>query len=378
MNTFKKLFLIAAEPSGDSLGADFIEEVRKLNPNIEIAGMGGEKMAQAGVPSLVPIEGLSILGLVEALSVWKLAKQKAKAIAEYAAKFKPDAVVLIDSWGFTLRCATEIRKLDKNIKLIKMVGPQVWATRAGRAKTLAKAYDAIWCIHEFELPFYEGLGIEAKVIGNPALGRVEIGDGIAFKARHNLENKKIIGLLPGSRRKEIELLMPVIREVVAKYGAINQDLVFVTIAANSIKNLLQTGNCDNWLVVDETEKLDAFASMDVAFACSGTVTSELAIAGVPLVVGYKIDAFTYFIVRNFLLKTKFVTLINVAAGYEIIKELLQENMTTENVIEYLKRILNDDNLRNKQILAQNDALQSMGLGKEKAAHRAAQYLLNLA
>ena len=377
MNNLKKLFVIAAEPSGDSLGADFIAAVRAISPDIEIRGMGGDKMAAVGVPPLVSTEGLSVLGLVEAIGAWKIARNKAREIAVFVKDFEPDAVVLIDSWGFTTRAAKEVRKLMPNARIIKMVGPQIWATRPGRAKIIAQIYDEIWCIHEFELPFYQGLDIKAKVIGNPALGRVEIGDAAKFKAKYNLSGKRIIGMLPGSRGNEIKYLLPIMTVVVTEMSKTNQDLVFITVAADTMKARIAENKArDNWLIIDEAEKLDAFATMDLALACSGTVTSELAIAGVPIIVGYKLDSFTYFVVKNFLLRSKFVTLLNVAAGKEIAKELLQNELSAENAIANILHLLDNETARKTQIAAQNQALKTMGLGGEKAATRAAQYLFN--
>ena len=320
---------------------------------------------------------MSVLGLVEAIGAWKIARNKAREIAVFVKDFEPDAVVLIDSWGFTTRAAKEVRKLMPNARIIKMVGPQIWATRPGRAKIIAQIYDEIWCIHEFELPFYQGLDIKAKVIGNPALGRVEIGDAAKFKAKYNLSGKRIIGMLPGSRGNEIKYLLPIMTVVVTEMSKTNQDLVFITVAADTMKARIAENKArDNWLIIDEAEKLDAFATMDLALACSGTVTSELAIAGVPIIVGYKLDSFTYFVVKNFLLRSKFVTLLNVAAGKEIAKELLQNELSAENAIANILHLLDNETARKTQIAAQNQALKTMGLGGEKAATRAAQYLFN--
>ena len=201
-----KLLVIAAEASGDELGAEFITEVKKIAPSIEIKGMGGDKMAKAGVPSEISIEGLSILGLFEALGAWQTARSKAKEIAQFAEEWGADTAVLIDSWGFSLRAGSELKKLIPNIRLIKMVGPQVWATRAGRAKTLASVFDELWCIHGFELPFYKGLNIKTSVIGNPALSRLDINE-----FRNNYK-REYIGILPGSRNNEIKRLLSIMLE----------------------------------------------------------------------------------------------------------------------------------------------------------------------
>ena len=378
MKPIKRLLIIAPEPSGDHLAAEFIDAVRQKMPDIEIKGMGGPQMALLGVKSVVSTDGLAVLGLVEALGAWQTARKKAKEIAKFALAFRPDVVVAIDSWGFTLRAGQQIRKLLPSARLVKMVGPQVWATRAGRAKVLAETYDELWCIHEFEVPFYSGLPIRIKVIGNPGLGRLIKGDGDKFKTRHNIKSNTIVGLLPGSRRKEIDNILPSMLEAARTLSANRNNLVFVTVAANAIREKLldrATGCGFNWLIVDEHEKADAFDAMYCAMACSGTVTSELAEAGVPITVGYAIDNITYFIIRNFLIKTKYICLLNVAMGREIVKELLQSDLNGKNLSDATQKLIEDKTARQKQLDDQNQALQLMGLDEKTAAETAAEFLL---
>lgn len=378
MNNINKVLIVAAEPSGDELGAEFIQALRDKSPNIEIRGVGLDKMAQMGVRSEISLDGLAILGLVEALGAWKTAVKRAVEVGLLAHEFKPDAAVLIDSWGFNLRAARAIKKYSPNTRLIKFVGPQVWATRAGRAKTLARSFDEIWCIHDFELPYYDGLGIKTQVVGNPAIGRAIIGNKDNFVKNHNLDGKKIIGLLPGSRKKEITNVLPDFIEAAKIIANKFDDAVFVTIAAKNVREMIMPfkENCGfNWQIFDEDEKADAFASMDVAMACSGTVTTEIGLAGVPFCVGYRLDGLTFFIARNFLLKSKFVTLINVAANNEIAPEYLQDDLNAQNLSNYILKTLTEPNKRLAQIKAQNLALEKMGRGSDTTAVRAANLLL---
>lgn len=372
----KKLLVIAAEASGDELGAEFITEVRKIAPNVEIRGMGGERMAKAGVTSEVSIDGLSIFGVLEAFKALKTAETKADEIAEYADYWEADTAVLIDSWGFSIRAGKALKKAIPNIRLIKMVGPQVWATRPGRAKTLAKIFDELWCIHDFELPFYENLDIKVSVIGNPALGRVkgtEVYDGA---------KRKYIGLLPGSRNSEIKRLLPDMLEAAKKFNQVTK-LPFLLVVATGKDTLINEiiAECglkgETWLVkVEEIIKEASFLQMRAAIACSGTVTTELALASVPIIMGYRLDTISYIIAKTFLLKTKYVNIINVEMNAEIIPELLQSEFYPDNINWHLVKLLKDANLRNKQILYQNQALKKMGLGAPRAALTAAKLLLN--
>ena len=378
MNNINKILIVAAEPSGDELGAEFIQALRDKSPNIQIRGVGLDRMAKLGVKSEISLDGLAILGLVEALGAWKTAVKRADEVGVLAQEFKPDAAVLIDSWGFNLRAARAIKKYSPSTRLIKFVGPQVWATRAGRAKTLAKTFDEIWCIHDFELPYYEGLGIKTQIVGNPAIGRAIIGNKDNFIKKHNLSAKKIIGILPGSRKKEITNVLPDFINAAKIIASKFNDAVFVTIAAKNVRDMIMPFHNDcgfNWMILEEAEKADAFASMDVAMACSGTVTTEIGLAGVPFCVGYRLDGLTYFIARNFLLKSKYVTLINVAADKEIAPEFLQNDLNEKNISNYILNILENSENRFAQIDAQNNALKKMGQGSDTTAVRAANLLL---
>ena len=183
------IFLVAAESSGDALGADLARVLKERDPNLDLAGVGGPLMAKEGVPSQADISGLAILGFVDGLLAYARVKRAVTATVTAILKAKPDVVVLIDSWGFTLRVAHGVRAADPSIKLVKYIGPQVWATRPGRAKTLAAAVDHLICIHDFEAPFYAPFGLECTVCGHPALGRYKPGDGPALRARQGLSIK---------------------------------------------------------------------------------------------------------------------------------------------------------------------------------------------
>lgn len=370
----KKIMIIAAEPSGDELGAELIIELQKKQNNFEIVGIGLDKMKALGFSSKVSLDGLAIIGLIEALGAWKKVVEKANEIGQIASEFKPDIAIFIDSWGFNLRAARAIKKYSPNTLLIKMVGPQVWATRAGRAKTVAQTYDEIWCIHEFEIPYYEGLGIKTEVIGNPAIGRNILGDGNKFREKHGFAGKKIIGILPGSRKREIKNVAPSFLSAANELSKKYPDAIFITIAASSIKNdLLKLKNDVNfdWHIFDEDQKSDGFAAMNCAIACSGTVTTELALAQVPLLIGYRLDGLTYFIARNFLLKSKYVCLLNVAMNEEIAPELLQDELNPEEIVEYISKLIDDEDYNASKISLQNEALKKMGLGSLPTAARAA-------
>lgn len=370
-----RVYLVAAEPSGDALGADVIAALRAEHPGVVLAGTGGAGMAAAGVVSDVSIDGLAILGFVEGIKALKLVEARAEEVAEAAVRFAPDVVVLIDSWGFTLRCARAIRARAPQIRLVKLVGPQVWATRPGRARTVAAAYDALLCIHDFEVPFYEGLGLPVTVIGNPAVGRADPGDAAGFTARHGLEGRRQLLLLPGSRRSEIERVAPDLEAAAALLAADRPDLTVTVVLAASVAGTVRT-RAASWpfpvVLVEEDEKADAFAAADAALCCSGTVTTEVAMQGTALVTGYRVSWLTWFVARVLgVMKNRYMALINIAAGREIVPEFEQFGLTPQALAGAVAPLLDDPARRAAQVKAQDAALETMGRGAEPAAHRAA-------
>ena len=207
--TARRVFLVAAEPSGDLLARETAEALKDRDPGIELCGIGGRELAKIGLESAIDIAPLSILGLFEGLKAYGTVVKLADAAADAIVDAAPDAVVLIDSWGFMLRVAQRVRARDPKIKLIKLVGPQVWATRPGRAKTLAQTVDHLICIHQMETPYYEPHGLPVTVMGNPALSRTERGDGARFRASIGVSDKdQIVLVLPGSRPSEIKRVAP--------------------------------------------------------------------------------------------------------------------------------------------------------------------------
>ncbi len=370
-----KIFLVAAESSGDALGADLTRALRQRDPNLDIQGVGGPLMAEQGVQSQADITGLAVLGFVDGLLAYARVKKAVAATVAAILNAKPKVVVLIDSWGFTLRVAQGVRAAAPDIKLVKYIGPQVWATRPGRAKTLAAAVDHLICIHDFETPFYAPFNLPCTVCGHPALGRFTPGDGAAFRARQGFtRTEKIILVLPGSRSGEIRRIGPTLWHA-AELLDRDRDVRLVSVAANSVREQVTAQVPGAVRIIDEAEKEDAFAGATVALAASGTVTTEVALQGTPLVIGYKLGWITWAIARAFLFKSKYATLMNVAADAEVAPEFIQTRFTPENIATAAASILDNPDLRQAQIGRQNDALAKMGRGGTPAAEIAADVVL---
>jgi lipid-A-disaccharide synthase len=374
----KSIFLVSAESSGDALGADLARVLKDRDAAIELTGVGGPLMAAEGIKSQADISGLAVLGFIDGLLAYDRVKKAVAATVTAILATKPDAVVLIDSWGFTLRVAQGVRAAAPGIKLIKYIGPQVWATRPGRAKTLAAAVDHLICIHDFEAPFYEPYGLPCTVCGHPALGRFKQGDGDAFKRRHGFKPKdRVLLVLPGSRPAEIRRIGPTLWRAAEELDRTRDDLRLVVVAASAVAHAVKDQAPAAAHIVDEREKEDAFASATVALAASGTVTTEVALQGAPLVIGYQLGWITWALARAFLFKGKYATLMNVAADAEVAPELIQTRFTAANVVATAAPLLDDEDLREDQIRRQDEALAKMGRGGRPAAEIAADAVLHV-
>lgn len=333
-------------------------------------------MAAAGIDSRADIEGLAVLGFVDGLLAYNRVK---RAVAETVAAVlsaKPDVLVLIDSWGFTLRVALGVRAAAPAIRLVKYIGPQVWATRPGRARTLAAAVDHLICIHDFEVPYYAPYGLECTVCGHPALGRFRPGDAAAFRSRHAVQaQEKLVLVLPGSRDSEIRRIGPVLWAAAEQLARERSAVRLVVVAAEAVRAAVIAQAPASARIVDAHEKEDAFAAAHVALAASGTVTTEVALQGAPLVIGYKLGWITWALARAFFFRSRFATLMNVAANAEVAPEFIQTRCTPANIVAAAALVLDDERARAAQIAAQNRALDLMGRGGPPAAEIAAAAVL---
>jgi lipid-A-disaccharide synthase len=379
--------LVAAEASGDKLGADLARALkRRLGEGVRFVGVGGERMAGQGVQSPFSIAELSILGLWEGLRAYPRVRRRARETAEIALREKPDIAVLIDSWGFTLRVAQALRKRDPALPIVKYVAPQVWASRPGRARTLARTVDLLLSIHSFDAPYFEAEGLPTTFVGNSSLKPRAI-DADPQRLRDHIGAKAgepILLVLPGSRPAEIVRLTPPFAEAVRRLKASRPQLhVVLPLASTVAAQVKAMAEADAtlwpgvWMIEDEALKIDAMASGTVALACSGSVTTELALNGCPMVVGYRLGALTHFILKR-LVTTKSITLFNIAAGRGIAPEFVQHACTGAALAHAVGLRLDDPALRSAQIAAQDTALDKMGRAEiGDPAERAADAVLDL-
>ena len=378
-----RLMLVACEASGDALGAGLARALRRrLGDDVVLVGVGGPKMAAEGIESPFDIAGLAIVGLVEILWSAPRILKRIDETVQLALAEKPDAVVLIDSWGFTIRVAERLQRLAPGTTLIKYVGPQVWAMRPGRAGSLARAVDHLLTIHSFDAPFFEAEGLATTFVGNPVL-TWDISGADPERLRRQIgarPDDPILLILPGSRPREIERMLPPFEAAAMALKATRPTLHLVIAAADPVADEVKA-RVAGWplrvhVVEGEAAKLDAMAAATAAIACSGTVTTELAMAGCPMVVAYKLDHLTHFIAR-FLIRTRHITLLNIAAGDFIAPELVQQRCTGPQIAAAVAPLIDDPARRAAQVAAQNAALVKMGRGGPDPSELAAQAVLKV-
>lgn len=382
MNRPLKIMLVAAEASGDALGAGLARALKtRLGDDLTLVGIGGPRMAAEGISSPFDIADLSIHGWLEGLRAYGLVKQRVADTTELATRERPDAVVLIDSWGFTIRVAEALRPLMPDVPLIKYVGPQVWASRPGRAKSLAAAVDHLLALYAFDAPWFEREGLPTTVVGSQALHVDMSGaDPAAFRAARGIPaDAPLLLVLPGSRPSEIRLMTPVYAETVARLKSSMPALQVAVVVAGTVAASVRAQVAD-WPVeahlVEEDDKYAAMKAATVALATSGTVSTELALAGAPMIIAYRFQPLSYAIMRPFF-TGKYATLFNHAADEEIAPEYIQKHATPEKLVPAVKRLLANPAARADQSRRQTGALDLMGREGRDPSEIAAEAVLEV-
>lgn len=321
------VWILAGEASGDVLGARLMHALRARAPDMRFAGVGGVRMQEEGLVSLFPMRDLAVMGLVEVLPrVRQLSARLDEAAQDIAAQ-KPDLVITIDSPGFALRLLKKISGLG--IARVHYVAPQVWAWRQKRVKEFPGLWEELLCLLPFEEKFFGKHGLKTRFVGHPVLqSGAKDGDAARFRARHGLpDSAKILVLMPGSRRSEAPRLLPVFGQMLRLLKTSMPDVVPVVPVSPVVASVVERATQD-WpikpvIVTDIHDKHDAFAAAGAALTKSGTSTLELALAGVPMAVTYRVNPITAFFARR-LIKVPFVAMVNLLAGRAVVPELLQE------------------------------------------------------
>lgn len=368
------IYIVAGEASGDVLGARLMRAIRVLRPEARFAGIGGARMAELGFESLFPMHELALMGLAEVLPKLRaLARRMDQTVADITAR-RPDVIVTIDSPGFTLRLLKRIAPLA--IPRAHYVAPQVWAWREKRVRKYPGLWDKLLCLLPFEPEFFAGHGLAAEFVGHPVLeSGADTGNADRFRQKHGLSLEAVpVILMPGSRVTEISRLLPIFAETLQRLAAQFPRLVPVMPVAASVAPRVLAA-VDDWqekpiLVTEVADKHDAFAAAAVALTKSGTSTLELALAGVPMVVTYKVNPVTAAIVRR-VVKVSYAAMVNLLAGREVVPELIQQTCTPARLTQEMVRLLESPDAAQAQRAAFATIMASLrpaaGLPSEAAA-----------
>ena len=374
--------LVCGEPSGDALGAQLMGGLKALaGDRVSFTGVGGLAMEREGLKSLYPLDATAVMGLREVVPAIPAILRRVKQAVDFAVQTKPDAVVVIDSPDFTHRVARALRKRDPSIRTVDYVAPQVWASRAYRARAMARYFDLVLALFPFEVPFFEKYGLKAVFVGHPVVERAaRMAGGAALRARLGIAaDAPLLALLPGSRTSEIRFILPAFREAVdllaKKIPGLVTVLPTVPHVAAKVRAATQDWATPLHIVEGEADKYAAFDAATIALAASGTVTAELALSRTPMVVAYKVGGLTYFLSRWMML-VKHFTLINILLDREAVPEYLQGAATPETLAGAVAHLFADENARAAQVNAMNEFATLLGEKDEPPSLRAARVLLD--
>jgi lipid-A-disaccharide synthase len=363
----RKIFLIATEESGDRLGARLMKVLRqRLGDAVRFEGIGGGAMAREGLTSLFPIEELSIMGLAAVVKQLPMILRKIRETAAAVTKASPDILVIIDSPDFTHRVARRVRARDPSIPIIDYVSPSVWAWRPGRARAMCAYVDHVLALLPFEPEAYRRLhGPPCSYVGHPLTEQIATLRPGADEQARRAAPPPVLLVLPGSRRSEVRHHMAVFGATLGLLQAegVAFELILPTMPhlADAVREGVANWPVQPRIVIGEQEKRAAFRIAKAALAKSGTVTLELALAGVPMVTAYRTGAIEAWILLR-VINVSSVILANLVVGENVVPEFLQQDCTPEKLSGALRDVLEDSPLRRRQVeaFAKLDAIMSTG------------------
>ena len=347
----KKIFILTGEPSGDKLASKVISKLRDNNSNIEYLCVGGSHLSSLGIRSIFNLKEITYIGFTSVLlNIFKI-KSKINKTVDEIVKFDPDILFSVDSPDFTLRVSERVKKLNKNIKTIHYVAPQVWVWRMGRLKKFKNFLDHVLLLFEFEKKYFDKENIPNTFVGHPLLEH-------ETKNKTDLTNiisidKKIISLFSGSRSSEINLLLPILISFINLMNTNFDDYLFIFHATEENKNLInekiKISNLQNVEVIsDENIKRQILDRSTFAVSKSGTVSLEICNAKVPSLIIYKMNFINYLIVK-LLVKIKYANIINIINNKEIIPELIQKECNAKEIYNSVVYFLKNPEMMRQQV-----------------------------
>lgn len=371
----KKIFIIAGEASGDMHGAHLAEEIKSMDGSIKMYGLGGEKMQQAGVEIIYNLVDFAVVGFIEVLKHYGEFKKIFYNLLDRIKNEHPEAVILIDYPGFNLRLAKKLK--EKNIKVIYYISPQIWAWGKGRIKLIKRCVTKMIVILKFEEELYKRYGVDATFIGHPLLdvAKPHMSKKDFMKTCNLSEDLKTVALLPGSREKEVERILPVSIKTAEIINQKLKDVQFIILRAPTVKQkifdeCLQKTNLHIKIIKDKT--YDGINASDLVIVASGTATLETAVLNRPLIILYKLSFPTWLIIRC-LLRIRDVGLVNIVARKLIMPEFIQFKARPARIARQAIDMLTSK----ERIAKMNKDLTELRelLGSEGASRRAAKIVL---
>ena len=356
----KKIFVLTGEPSGDKLASTAISKLQKDYPDIEYLSVGGSNLRKIGIESIFDLKEITYLGFTSVLlNIFKIKKRINQTVEEII-KFNPDILFSVDSPDFTLRVAEKVKKINPKIKTIHYVAPQVWIWRRGRVKKMKKFIDHVLLLFNFEKKYFDEESIKNTFVGHPL---IEKTDSITILGNLMTKYKNVISIFPGSRKSEIDVLLPIIFNFIKKMNINNHkyDYFIHTNEDNIsyINNKVEEIKIKNIEVIfDEDIKEQVLLNSVFAVCKSGTVSLQVSNSRVPSIIIYKLS-FMNFLIFKMLVNVKFANIINIINNQEVIPELLQDKCNDDEIYKSVLYMLKNPEIGKKQIEQCNETLRGI-------------------
>ena len=347
----KKIFILTGEPSGDKLAAEVIKNLKKINQNIEYLGVCGSNLKTLGIKTIFDQKDITFLAFTDVILNFFKIKKKLNQTVEQIINFNPDILFTVDSPDFSLRVSKKVKKINHNIKTIHFIAPKVWAWREGRVKKMKKFIDHILLLFNFEKKYFDKEDLKNTFVGHPLLDEDKNQQDIQIN--EVLDNKKIISIFPGSRESEIKIHTPILFNFIKKMKSKDKSYHYFFHSTKKfceiLKKKLKNESFDNVEVIsDENLKNEILNKSIFAVVKSGTVSLEVCKSNIPSIIIYKMNFFNYYLAK-FLLKIKYVNMINIINKKEVIPELIQKECNSDEIFKTVYYFLKKPDLIKDQL-----------------------------
>ncbi|MBB4807570.1 lipid-A-disaccharide synthase [Chryseobacterium defluvii] len=366
-----KYYIIAGEASGDLHGSNLMKALKEKDPKAEFRFWGGDLMEKQGGTLVKHYRDLAFMGFLEVAMNLRTILNNIKFCKDDIKDHQPDILILVDYPGFNLRIAKFAKELG--IKVVYYISPQLWAWKEGRVETIKKYVDEMMVILPFEEDFYKKHGVHSHFVGHPlldAISRLQEIDAEAFKKENGFNEKEIIALLPGSRKQEVEKMLEIMLSVRSYF----KDYQFVIAGAPSLPKTFYQKYVDDHVHFVSNKTYDLLRCSKAALVTSGTATLETALLNIPEVVCYRGSKVSYAIAKRLVKNIKYISLVNLIMDKEVVKELIQNDLNTQNLVEELNKMIHGET--RQQVLKDYELLRKK-LGGKGASENAAEVILKV-